>query len=372
MNPDNRTKEERMADSHEAEFQYQAMLLLRFPERAEEIYRKVKTEFPDRAEEFVWVVLQAGLTNYLDERQGRWVSGEPVKCKGQLLFGKEAEDFEKDLLYGWFVRGDVNIVHGFSGSGKSRLLLEIEDALRSGREFLGCKRKLNGKPLFIGLDRDVRAIKTTLRDMGLPEDFVDVAEPAEGKPFKEGKTFRADRLQLILQDYLYPELVVLEGLDILIGNVNDGDMVSMVLGALQKVGRESGCCLVGTVGSPKRQSTKDRYSNSRHAIIGHQAWSRMTRTTVGVEMEMAGTTTNRKETGFRIINVDTRGKPLKYKVGFTDEGRMFESRGLNVEIDQSGTENMGYKEALEAAVKHLQDLTGMSKATYYRKKNEEK
>jgi AAA domain len=354
-----------LSEQQVCDLQWLAWRVLRNPKLSEEVFSEVKTRFPGQIEDFVSMVLSAGLQNYEDERNGRWTTDMLSVAGGRLLLDEEMTAFRTDLLYGWFVRGDINLVHGFSGSGKSRLLIEMEDARRNGREFLGNKRPLNGLPLFICFDRDARDFKDMLVSMNLPEDFANAADPqarGEGK----NKMTAIQGVLDIAKDFAYPELVVIEGLDILVGNGNNGEAVAEVLRGLQQIGRKTGCCIVGTVGSPKRQSTKDRYANTRHAVIGNQAWVRMSRTVIGMEMEMAGTASDRKETGFRVVNLDTRhSRPRKFKVGFSEDGRMYEA-GVKVEINEA--EDMSYKQAVEQAEQRLRDLQGISQATYYRRK----
>ena len=90
-------------------------------------------------------------------------------------------------------------------------------------------------------------------------------------------------------------------------------------------------------------------------------------------MEVSGNTNTRKETGYRLINVDTRGKPYQYRVRFNSEGRMQE--GFEVHITE--TEDLGYRETvvraeemMAQAQKTIEDLRSIDETTFYRKETQ--
>lgn len=172
---------------------------------------------------------------------------------------------------GWFPIGQPSIFAGFSGAGKTKLVLQMLDAMRTGENFLS--RAIPQKSvLWIQQDRDVDALHESCDDLFDSGPWFPYSSPIEEK----GAAAIA-RLRDLLQEHDYPEVCVVDGLDILLPDLR-GPALKDLFPRLQRVAKQCQCALVGTWGSPKRQATKDKYTESRLAATGAAEIGRLSAT----------------------------------------------------------------------------------------------
>lgn len=210
---------------------------------------------------------------------------EPNVPAGKVGFTKVGEQGpsavidEEEMIYGLFPRGTVNILHGYSGVGKTRILFCLESAARDGKSFLGYSGA-SVNPLFILRDRQFSDYYRTFRKMGLPRDFVNLVE-------LEPSYFDVDavkKIEVFIEEYKRPPLVVVEGLDVMMTATNNRHIVVRVMSDLQKLVTHTGTAILGTWGAPKRQFVaRDRYNNARAAAAGSGEVARMCNTMIKME-----------------------------------------------------------------------------------------
>lgn len=260
-----------------------------------------------------------------------------------LTAGEPAAYPSKEYVYGLFRRGALNILHGPSGVGKTRLLLELDDAARNGREYLGSRDKPRSS-LFLLRDRLIEDYHETLESMGLPLDFVPLVEL--NAAFTDGKAAQeiADHVERHR-----PELLVVEGLDETFTSTVSKQVLIPNLKNMQIIARHYGCALVGTWGAPKRQSNpREMYANSRDAASGGADLARMSSSMLGLGFEFKKAVhgeMQRRRTGRMYLNVDLRSKHGRQAMlEFTEAGRIVEA-DVKVHFDKAAILSSGYGEA---------------------------
>lgn len=255
-----------------------------------------------------------------------YVEVEKGKCAGaalpkhKLLFAPNKEQIigpEYDYVFdvphaqfrdtevdGWFERGQVHLVAGSSGAGKTRWLIPAMDAMAKGQEYFGHP----SKPLpylILGFDRNKRSATRTFKKMGLGhciEHFIEMEYAAD-----EGAVFAIR--DAIEKQPTVPAVVVIEGLDITISKPNEAPAVSRVLSLLNQLAFYYHIAIIGTVGSPK-QNNKQFYELDRDSIYGSAIWGRMTDTVIIMKYVRPKKGQNIDADNFRNIRACTRdGKP---------------------------------------------------------------
>jgi hypothetical protein len=192
------------------------------------------------------------------------------------ILGPLPEQMGDPVPEGQFPLGEVSLIGGTSGAGKSTVLYDVAEGQRRGGVWFG--RATYGRPCLIILrDRGDRDVRLTFRRLGLDQNAVDyhVLKGADrSRPVGEVLGKILDEREPERR----PQLVVIEGLDLGV----DGTAVKMedvvpVMDALQTVARHFHVAIVGTVGSPKMKVGED-FVNERERLFGSGAWGRMAAT----------------------------------------------------------------------------------------------
>lgn len=192
------------------------------------------------------------------------------------VLGPLSEQAGDPVQEGQFPLGEVSLIGGTSGAGKSTALYGVAETQLQGVP--GFSRPTYRRPYMIVLrDRGDRDVRLTFRRLDLDPskvDYYSLKGEDRSKPVGEviGRILDerpADRR---------PQLVILEGLDLGV----DGTAVKMedvvpVMDALQTTARHFHVAIVGTVGSPKLKVGED-FANERERLFGSGAWGRMAAT----------------------------------------------------------------------------------------------
>jgi hypothetical protein len=178
---------------------------------------------------------------------------------------------------GWFPRGDVSLVGGSSGAGKSTWMLPLLDAQSKGEEFMGFQTY--GLPyLMIVFDRSKNSVTRTFRRLDRDQAEIPTAK------VKRGPDFAHTLCSAIERQPVMPAVVFFEGLDLVTSDAGKMGDVSLFVEQLQHIARHYHLALVGTVGAPKMKP-KEKYENLRERFFGSTAWGRMAETMVLVNEE---------------------------------------------------------------------------------------
>ena len=198
---------------------------------------------------------------------------------------------------GFFPRGTVSVIAGTSGAGKTTWMIQALLAQRTKTPWLGHPASVGYSFVMLGADRDEDDHKRTMESMHLPLD----AFPFEHVPLS---AFDGDAVQTIIDLFEAqtprPEIVFIEGLDLLVTNGNDPHVVSLVLDGLQKFAKHYHIAVIGSVGSPKSKEGHG-YSISRENILGSGVWSRCIHTVVTMQFPNGDDSTGR-----RLVVVESR------------------------------------------------------------------
>jgi hypothetical protein len=125
-----------------------------------------------------------------------------------------------------------------------------------------------------------------------------------------------------------PEVLFVEGVDMLAGDASNPETVGAFLNELYEFAHHYHVAVIGSIGSPKMKS-KDGYVSTRDKIIGSQIWGRMVETIVYISRE------NGKETDdVTLLEILPRqAKPEVHQMRFT-RGRLERIHPIEVEEKQ--------------------------------------
>lgn len=186
---------------------------------------------------------------------------------------------------GWFVRGEVSLVVGSSGSGKSTIMYQLLEQLRQGEPFFKHPAAQIDYRI-LSHDRSLRAFNRTARRLQLSPEAQNRVVFLDHEQRREHP---ANTLMWFLKQCetngSVPDLVFIEGMDMWVPNadVNNFNVVQEFLTALIDVATTWNVAIVGSVGSPK-QKAKDKYTLQRDQVLGTIAWGRKAETIVYLEL----------------------------------------------------------------------------------------
>jgi hypothetical protein len=175
---------------------------------------------------------------------------------------------------GWCPFGEVSLVGGSSGVGKTSWVLAMLEKIRHGETVWGHETKSREYRAILH-DRSARGFMRTVRHLRLPPESVKRIvrlTPAQQK-MEAAEVLEA----CILQNPGVPVWLV-EGLDLWCENIVKPEIVAPFIDSLQRVATRHNVCILGTVGSPK-QKLDDRYYG-RDALFGSASLARKVETIV--------------------------------------------------------------------------------------------
>jgi hypothetical protein len=229
------------------------------------LYRD-KWEREDYASGTILKVIQSG--SLLIE-ETRMDEDEPAEWVIQPLAGREE---------GWFPLGEVSLVGGPSGAGKTHSLLKIAESARHGVETFG--HSTQGRDYGILLhDRSTASMRRTCKAAKLPID--DVLSRVIRLTPQQQKERPAVIVEAAALNRPTVKLWILEGLDFWTPELHKLDVVGAILDELQRVASRHKVAIVGTLGSPK-QKENDRYASGRDQFMGSVAFGRKSETCISI------------------------------------------------------------------------------------------
>jgi AAA domain len=214
------------------------------------------------------------------------------------------------MYEGLFPRGAVSLIAATSGGGKTTLMIQALLAQRAKASFLGRSASAGYSFVMLGADRGPQDHMRTMESMHLPINTF---------PFERVPITALDRsavqivVNLIETLTPMPEIIFIEGLDMMVTNVNDMRIVSSFLNGLQKVAEHYHITIIGSVGSPKAKEGH-AYNITRENILGSGAWGRGSATVLTMQFPKGD-----DSTGQRIVKVlPRRAKSEKFTMEFQD------------------------------------------------------
>jgi Bifunctional DNA primase/polymerase, N-terminal/AAA domain len=252
---------------------------------------------------------------------------------------------------GWFPLGSVSLVGGSSGAGKSSMMLDLCQA-QSRMEIFWGHATFGRNYLVLMQDRGKGAQDRTMARLGLdaavmPIRYLPFAVDAAASMaiINQIETYHSERGFL-------PQLVFIEGMDMLVSDPNKMEIVAPFLKNLQKIAEHFHCAVVGSVGAPKMKP-KDTYTAKRDSVFGSAVWSRMADTIVVVQYENGDDTA-----ATRVISVLLRnGKAEQFRAEFSDDGRL-----VAKPVERHSEVSRDVQQAADWIQQHLRD-NGRQKGT---------
>jgi NrS-1 polymerase HBD domain/AAA domain len=181
---------------------------------------------------------------------------------------------------GWLPVGEVSLVGGPSGAGKTHSLIRIAENMRHGKPAFGhaCVPRDYGILLH---DRSRSAMRRTCIAANVSVE--DVLSRVIRLTPEQQKARPAVILESAIVSRPSVKLWILEGLDFWIPDLHKLDAVGAVLDELQRVANCHRVAIVGTLGSPK-QKENDRYASGRDQFMGSVAFGRKSETCIAIEI----------------------------------------------------------------------------------------
>lgn len=246
------------------------------------------------------------------------------KVRLPLRFAKDAVDKTSAFEYvvdapkslnerefdGWFPLGSPSLIGGPSGSGKSTLMIDL--LIKQAQGIPVFNHLTNSRPyLILMFDRGKGSHERTMRRMGyftttLPIKFMKAVldNEASQEVINQIELFYYENKQ-------YPQVVFIEGMDMLVRDANKKEIVMPFMAELQQIAAHFHCAVIGSTGAPKTKA-KEGYTAKRDQIFGSEAWSRLSETVVVMQLPEGKDTA-----GQRLMTVMLRnGKPEEFRLQF--------------------------------------------------------
>lgn len=271
---------------------------------------------------------------------------------------------------GWFPLGDISLIGGASGTGKTTWIFEVLYKQKQGYSILG--HRTFHRPFYVlAYDRGQNAFDRTMRRLRLlPTDI-----PMTSLPLAFGRAAVQTIINEIEKLNPIPNIIFIEGLDMLIDDANKKSTVSPFMRQLQEVAAHFHIALIASVGAPKSKRGED-YAAKRDKISGSEAWGRNCETVVVIEFssEDDGTAPKREMTvlprnakaekfsfefeGGRLVQIQPTQDKEKHPGGRSSEPLRIAIRFLEERLQD------GVRNSKQLVIEAL-DLENISKSTLY-------
>jgi hypothetical protein len=179
---------------------------------------------------------------------------------------------------GWFPLGELSLIGGSSGSGKTYWMITLLGKVHKGGDVWGHTAKPRDYRVLLH-DRSPKAMFRTMKALGLPpearERIIRLSSAQQlHKP--------AEILEPLIDRNPGVEAWFIEGLDLWIPKQNEMSIVAPILDELQRLATRRNVAVVASMGAPK-QKPKDRYFG-RDALFGSSAFARKVETVVTITL----------------------------------------------------------------------------------------
>jgi hypothetical protein len=198
---------------------------------------------------------------------------------------------------GWFPLGAVSLVGGKSGSGKTTTMYQALTMQGVKIPFFG-HQTFGRSFLATGVDRGKASHSRTMKRMRLSPEAIPFNPISQ--TLYDIAAARAI-LNVIEEQNPLPEIVFIEGVDMMVSKGTDPILVSQFVHAITQIAEHYHIAMIGSGGAPKSNET-NQYSNPRECFYGSQAWARTTETLLTLSIVP-------KKKGRRRLHVDLRNGP---------------------------------------------------------------
>ena len=221
------------------------------------------------------------------------IFSKPAVAGGDYDFVVNPAPGERD---GWFPLGSPSLVGGSSGTNKSTLMLQLLYAQKRGEDFLG--HTTNGRPhLTIMADRGESSHRRTVDRVGLTEADI----PTKFLGVSTGLAALQEIVNRIEESDPLPQIVFIEGVDVLVEDANKKQFVAPFLSGLQKIAHHYHLAIVGSTGAPKAK-VGEGYIAKRDNISGTEAWARLSETVMLLQYPQGMDTKSERELSVLLRN----------------------------------------------------------------------
>jgi hypothetical protein len=261
--------------------------------------------------------------------------------KGEPVFEDTEEPIEDDGVdeylveslgssyEGWFPAGDISLVGGSSGSGKTYWVMTLLEKVRQGAEVWGHKATVRDYRVLMH-DRGAKGMRRTLNALGLSAD----AKERVIRLTRKQQVLRpAEVLEACIERTPGVQAWFIEGLDMWFPDVLKMNIVAPLLDDLQRVATRRNVAVIATVGAPKEKTAAGRDSERYHgrdALFGSAALARKAETVVLISK----------------TDMDDENSPRQYSVlprnGRAERFWMSFADGALVLVDRPATEEREY------------------------------
>jgi hypothetical protein len=183
---------------------------------------------------------------------------------------------------GWFPLGDISLIGGSSGTGKTTIIFDMLHRQKQG--FSVFEHKTFSRLFHVlAYDRGKHAFERTMYRLGMLESDI----PHTALPLASGTKAVQNIIDEIEKMNPIPAVIFLEGLDMLLDDSNKKSIVSKFMRELQTVAEHFHIALLGSVGAPKTKRGEG-YAAMRDKLAGSEAWGRNCETVAILEFSEDG------------------------------------------------------------------------------------
>ena len=198
---------------------------------------------------------------------------DPIEDDGPTEYLVDA--LPEPMHEGWFPKGEVSLIGGSSGAGKTSWAMPLLEKIRKGADIFGHSAKPRDYRVLLH-DRSKKAMQRTVKSLGLSTEAIQrvirlTSEQQSHPP--------AEALEAAIEREPGVECWFIEGLDLWITDPNKMEVVGPVIDGLQRIATRRDVAVLGTVGSPKQRGKDNKYYG-RDSLFGSAALARKVETVV--------------------------------------------------------------------------------------------
>ena len=210
---------------------------------------------------------------------------------------------------GWFPLDAPSLVGGASGSAKTTWMMQLLLAQFNRETVLG--HATCGRPFLVLMaDRGPASHKRTIRRLGMEKENI----PIKFFVPEAGTAVLQEIINRIEETNPRPQIVFIEGCDMLVEDANKKHIVGPFMGALQRIATHYHIAIIGSVGAPKTKAGEG-YIAKRDNISGTEAWSRLSETVVVLQYPQGKDTAAERELTVMPRNAPTESFAMIFKGG---------------------------------------------------------